>query len=212
MTIQTELYKESLLRLPNKGQQIIAHQHEDQLVVYQAYRTSIADYAVKHQQLGGNDFSYSRMSWIKPNFLWMMFRCGWAQKENQARVLALWLRKEHFEMILHEAVFSTFKPQFYTNHESWKQELAQKEVRLQWDPDHNPFGQKLERRAIQLGLKGDILAKFGKEFVTKIEDITHFVSAQKMLVDRHDLETLSVPFETIYEWQNADLKTKIAQE
>ena len=29
-------------------------------------------------------------------------------------------------------------------------------VRLQWDPDHDPEGGKCERRAIQLGLKGQV--------------------------------------------------------
>ncbi|MFT5999906.1 MAG: hypothetical protein ACI81P_002365 [Neolewinella sp.] len=39
-----------------------------------------------HQQLGGPAFSYQRMSWIKPNFLWMMYRCGWAKKQDQERL------------------------------------------------------------------------------------------------------------------------------
>jgi len=25
----------------------------------------------------------NRMTWIKPNFLWMMYRSGWASKKNQ---------------------------------------------------------------------------------------------------------------------------------
>jgi len=33
-------------------------------------------------------------------------------------------------------------------------------VRLQWDPDHSPKGEKLARRAIQLGLKGKVCIVF----------------------------------------------------
>jgi hypothetical protein len=31
--------------------------------------------------------------------------------------------------------------------------VARSEVRLQWNPDHDPTGNKLERRALQLGLR-----------------------------------------------------------
>ncbi len=91
MKIKAEYYHEAQKALPETGQYVIGHQTGDEIVVYQAYKPSIADYAVKHQFFGGSEFGYGRMSWIKPNFLWMMYRCGWAGKENQERVLALWM-------------------------------------------------------------------------------------------------------------------------
>jgi len=175
MNISTELYSQSVNKLPQKGQQILAYQNEKTIIVYQAYNNQIADFAVKNQFLGGPDFSYNRISWIKPNFLWMMFRCGWAEKVNQERVLAITISKTDFEGILNQAVFSSFNPQYQEVYEQWKNDLASKEVRLQWDPDHDPFGHKIERRAIQLGLKGQTLEKFGKEQIQRIEDITDFV-------------------------------------
>ena len=33
------------------------------------------------------------------------------------------------------------------------------QVRLQWDPDHTPKAGKCDRRAIQLGLKGEVSIK-----------------------------------------------------
>src|SRR5690349_9880256 len=98
--LKTELYQESIKRLPVSGQRIIAYQDETSIVVYQAYKKSIAEFAVANQCLGGAEFSYSRMSWIKPNFLWMMFRCGWAAKENQEAVLAIKVSKKFFVEIL----------------------------------------------------------------------------------------------------------------
>ncbi|BAV05610.1 protein of unknown function [Filimonas lacunae] len=209
MKLNTELYVTAKERWPDSGQQVIGYQEGENIVVYQAYNSSIANYAVAHQQLGGNSFSYNRMSWIKPNFLWMMYRCGWAEKENQERVLALWLSKKHLELILEQAVFSTFGNGRYESHEAWKQALATKEVRLQWDPDHDPYGQKLNRRAIQLGLKGDILESFGKEMVSKIEDITDFVKAQKQYVNNRRLDMLQVPVEQVFEIQNQELCKRI---
>jgi hypothetical protein len=209
MKITTEKYVESSSYLPAAGQHIVAHQVGNQLVVYQAYNPAIAEYAVKNQLLGGPNFSYNRMSWIKPNFLWMMYRCGWASKQNQERVLALWIDKSAFEEILQEAVFSSFDARFYDSSEAWKQELEAKEVRLQWDPDHDPHGGKTIRRAIQLGLKGKILEKFGKQQVRLIEDVTDFVRQQSLHVIHRQLEELLIPVERVYTLDNVDLASKL---
>lgn len=47
MNILTELYNQSIARLPKSGQHILAHQNDNKIVVYQAYKKSIADFAVK---------------------------------------------------------------------------------------------------------------------------------------------------------------------
>jgi hypothetical protein len=36
------------------------------------------------------------MSWIKPNFLWVMYRSGWGTKAGQELTLALRLRRSFF--------------------------------------------------------------------------------------------------------------------
>jgi hypothetical protein len=198
MNIVTELYQSSANRLPKTGKYILASQTEHDLIVYQAYKPAIADYAVKHQILGGPDFSYQRMSWIKPNFLWMMYRCGWASKKDQERVLAIWINKMHFEKIISCAVLSSFDPAYHTNYEQWQNDLALKDVRMQWDPDHDPFGGKLQRRAIQLGLKNAALEEFGKHQIQRIEDVTDFVKTQKKALDNYGINQLLVPAETIF--------------
>jgi hypothetical protein len=184
--------------LPVSGRQIIAYQTEEDIIVYQAYKPAIAEYAVAHQQFGGPAFSYSRMSWIKPNFLWMMYRCGWADKPDQERVLAIHISKSDWEDILNEAVFSSFQADVYGTKAAWKAQLSASKVRLQWDPDHDPYGRKLERKAIQIGMKGDMLHRFGTQMIRKIVDITPFVKQQKLHVDRRDLGSLEVPLETVF--------------
>ena len=209
MKIKAESYTEAHMALPIAGQYVIGHQTEDEIVVYQAYKPSIASYAVSHQYFGGSEYGYGRMSWIKPNFLWMMYRCGWGGKENQERVLALWIRKSVLQDILAEAVLSSFDPAYYSDRENWKMELEEKEVRLQWDPDHDPYGAKLTRRAIQLGLKGSVLEKFGKQQMSAIEDITDFVLEQKRHVDARRLDLLQVPVERVFEISDVELKNRI---
>jgi len=209
MNIELEKYSDYVERLPKSGKQIIGYQKDDLIVVYQAYHEKTVEFAVKNQFLGGSRFSYERMSWIKPNFLWMMYRCGWAEKENQKRVIAIWLKKTDFEGILEKAVFSSFNPQIYKSEEVWKNQLQNSEVRLQWDPDHDPFGNKLERKAIQLGLKGEALENFGKKQIVKIEDITDFVIEQRVFVKQNTIENLYVPKETIFEINNSDISFRI---
>ena len=121
------------------------------IVVYQAYRPAIADFAVKHQRFGG-EFSYHRMSWIKPNFLWMMFRAGWATKEGQERILAVRLRRGFFDDVLRDAVPSSFDPARHASHDDWKAAIETSDVRLQWDPDHDPSGRPLARRVVDDGV------------------------------------------------------------
>lgn len=186
-------------RLPASGRCIVASQTAEDIIVYQAYNHAIADWAVANQSFGGPAFSYNRMSWIKPNFLWMMYRCGWASKHNQERVLAITTRKTDWEDFLREAVFSSYQSEVYQSPDNWKQELTASEVRLQWDPAHDPYGKKLDRKAIQIGIKGNMLRRFGTEMVQRIDDVTEYVKLQKCYVDAGDLDELEVPQETLYE-------------
>jgi hypothetical protein len=65
-------YPEQATSWPPSWRHILAHFDDETIVLYQAYRPSIGRWAVEHGQLGGPEFSYTRMSWVKPNFLWMM--------------------------------------------------------------------------------------------------------------------------------------------
>src|SRR5262249_25375113 len=145
--------------------------------VYQAYRPAIGQFAAEHGYFGG-PFSLERMSWVKPNFLWMMYRCGWGTKQGQEVVLAVWLHRRAFDEVLRQAVHSAFVPEVYASRDEWQQAVARSSVRLQWDPDHDPTGEKVERRAIQLGLRGDVLACYAREWIIRIEDVSPFVSDQ----------------------------------
>jgi hypothetical protein len=72
MNLPTELYSVQACQWPDQGRCILAHFDSASIVVYQAYRRSIGEFAIRHGHLGGADFNFSRMSWIKPNFLWMI--------------------------------------------------------------------------------------------------------------------------------------------
>lgn len=199
MNLKVEKYIEQVKRLPSTGKHIIGQFDNESIIVYQAFRPSIAEYAVKHQRFGGDDYNFGRMSWIKPNFLWMMYRCGWTQKDDmQKNVLAIRIKKSAFAEILKAAVHSTYDPAFYESPEQWKALLPVSDVRLQWDPDHDPYGKPIERKAIQLGLRREGLAKFCTEAIVSIEDVTDFVKEQHRHIEAKRLDELIVPEETVY--------------
>ena len=187
---------------PRAGRHIMAQFDDSTIIVYQAYRPSIARYAVEHQRFGG-DFSYNRMSWIKPNFLWMMYRAGWATKEGQEHILAVRIRRSLFDDLLFSAVASTYHAGRYASHGEWQAAVATSDVRLQWDPDHDPAGRALERRAVQLGLRGNQLRRYGERDVVSITDVTAFVAEQRQHVPEA-LHFLKMPKERVYEPANPE--------
>ncbi len=207
--MKTEKYTEQVKRLPKTGQQIIGNVEEENIIVYQAFNPQIAAYAVANQKFGGSAYSFNRMSWIKPGFLWMMHRAGWATKVQQERILAITLPLIHFKCILQQATISSYKNELFATEEIWKEELGKTEVRLQWDPDHDPYGNKQERKAIQLGMKGEILKSFCTEWILKIEDITDFVNAAYQKVVDKNIDEIEVPFEEVVLTNDMEIEKRI---
>ncbi|WP_299677977.1 DUF4291 domain-containing protein [uncultured Tenacibaculum sp.] len=197
MKLKFKNYKEQLNEWPESGHHIMAQYDEEKVIVYQSYRPAIGNFAVRNQFFGG-PFKYTRMTWIKPNFLWMMYRNGWGTKEGQEVVLAIHLKRTAFERYLSQAVYSSYQSHLYENEEAWKEEVQNSNIRLQWDPDHDPYGAKLERRAIQLGIRNEEIVKFGKEDIIEIEDISAYVNQQYQFVLNKNLDALELPEEKPY--------------
>lgn len=202
-------YQEQLADWPKSGRHIMAQFDDDSVIVYQAYRPAIGHFAAKNGYFGGSAFSLERMSWIKPNFLWMMYRCGWGTKDGQQVTLAVHLKRSAFDTILAQAVHSTYVPEVYGTQDAWKQAVAHSNVRLQWDPDHDPIGGKLERRAIQLGLQGAALTAYSQNWLLEIEDISAFVAEQRKSARPELYDKLSLPVEKIYPVDDPEVATKL---
>ncbi|NVM02809.1 MAG: DUF4291 domain-containing protein [Candidatus Helarchaeota archaeon] len=204
MNLTTEPYYEQVKRWPKTGHHILAHYNDKSIVVYQAYSPSIGNFAATHGYFGG-EFRLDRMSWIKTNFLWMMYRSGWGTKINQEIILAIWIKREAFDYILEQAIHSTFIPEIYKSREKWKELVKKSNVRLQWDPDHDPSGKKCQRRAIQLGLRLEVLKKYSKEWIVEIKEISSFVAEQRQNAKIEDYSKLKIPQEMVYPVTNPTL-------
>ena len=195
--MEWESLRDQESQLPQEGLPLVAHFDDDSIVVYQAYKAGIASWAMEHQRLGGPQFSMTRMTWIKPSFLWMMYRSGWATKPDQEHILAIRVPRSFFDSAIHEAVSAKFDPDRFSDRDEWTAAVRSSDVRVQWDPDRGPTGEPLARRAIQLGLRNDALDQFLAS-TRSVEDITTQVHAQAACLPDAPGE-IRVPVQRIYE-------------
>jgi hypothetical protein len=139
--------------------------------VYQAYSDVIADSALAHGTFVSPPFKMERMTWIKPSFLWMMYRAGWGFKDpGQSRILAIDITREGFEWALAHSCPS--HPSETMTSQEWEALKARSPVRIQWDPERDLFLQPLEHRAIQIGLSKEAIDLYMHQWIRHITDIT----------------------------------------
>lgn len=179
--------------------QIRAVYDEQTITVYQAYRSDIAITAVAKQKFVP-PFKMERMTWIKPSFLWMMYRAGWATKEGQEHILAIKIKRTGFEWALANCCISHFDGFMFSSHEEWKVKLHNSPVRLQWDPEKDIHLQNLNYRSIQIGLTGIAVQHYVNDWTVSIDDVTPLCKQiHSMVLDKKIEEAKKLlPLENIY--------------
>ena len=158
------------------------------ITVYQAFNADIARVAVKHQTFVSPPFKMERMTWIKPSFLWMMYRAGWATKENQEHILSIRIKREGFEWALRNATLSHFDDAVHSDREGWKETLQGSPVRIQWDPEKDIHSQPLPYRSIQIGLSGIAVEKYLADWIVGVEDISTYCRHIRQLLEAGQAE------------------------
>lgn len=161
--------------------EIRARYDRDSIVVYQAYAPAIADPAMREQTFTA-PFSFNRMTWIKPSFLWLMYRSNWAQKKGQQKILAVHISREGWEKALAEAVLTHSEPSLYANASDWKNAFEQSRVHAQWDTERSFRGAALNHLSIQIGISRHLINEYVDEWIIKIEDLTKDVTKMRDLI------------------------------
>lgn len=179
--------------------QIRAAQTDTSLTVYQAYSPAIALPALEAGRFVP-PFRRNRMTWIKPSFLWMAYRCGWATKEGQEHVLAIEISKEGFESALANSTLSHYEPGLYDSHDDWREQKNRTPVRIQWDPERDLHLQPLQHRAIQVGLSGQASQDYVDKWTIRIREVTGLMKDIRQMVksDRLDRASAMLPTESPY--------------
>lgn len=171
----------------------------DSIVVYQAYGSPIADAALSAGTFV-DPFKRDRMTWIKPSFLWMMYRSGWATKADQERVLAIEMTRHGFEWALAHASLSHFERDVHGSAEEWEAQKRDSPVRVQWDPERSLHLEPLPHRAIQIGLSGPAVPRYADDWIRDIREVTGLATEIRRLVMDRDLDAARarLPIERAY--------------
>ena len=151
---------------PNENETYtLSAEYDDEGVwFYQAYNDCIADWAVNHGTLGGPLFNPTRMTWIKPSFAWMLYRCGYTAKHGQERVLKL--------KVPHSEVASLLEACACTHGGGGSK------GRIQWDPARDLYSSEgksteprklLRERAIQIGLSRELSERFARSILAVVD-------------------------------------------
>jgi hypothetical protein len=150
---------------------VFADHDRDTVVVYQAYGDAIADPALAAGRFVA-PFSVTRMTWIKPSFLWLMARSNWAQKRGQERILAVRMTRAGWESALAEAVLTHPEPGVHPDPGAWSRAFEQAHVHAQWDPERSLRGAKLPHRSLQIGLGRGRIETFVADWIVSLTDLT----------------------------------------
>jgi hypothetical protein len=187
------------MNIPHR--QIRALYNDKTIRVYQAYSDGIANSALEHGTFVSPPFKMDRMTWIKPSFLWMMYRSGWGKKDSgQNRILAIDITREGFEWALEHSCLSHFEKGAYATKEEWQAVKNNSPVRIQWDPERNIHLQPLEHRAIQIGLSDEAVKLYVNDWIYSITDATEMAAEIYSLVETNQLESAKqrIPIEGNY--------------
>ena len=179
--------------------EIRADYNQHTITVYQAYNDAIADVAVRNGRFGA-PFSFNRMTWIKPSFMWMMERSNWGLKKDQQHILAIRIKRTFFDTLLEQAVLTTPKAHVYPHAGIWETLFAQANVYVQWDPERSINGKKLEHRSLQLGISRNLISQFNEDAIVAIDDLTPLVrKCHNLLINGKTTQAKSfLPPEKIY--------------
>ena len=167
--------------------QIRALHTESTVTVYQAYDPSLGLPAARDGRFPAA-WKRERMTWIKPSFLWMMYRCGWGLKEGQQTVLAVEITRAGFAWALRNASLSHYVRGLHPDRDAWSRGLRRSPARVQWDPERDLRLAALPYRSLQLGLAGEASRRYADEWTVGIRDVTPLAHRIHALVRAGELD------------------------
>lgn len=194
-------------RIPHR--QIRAVYDETTIRVYQAFPNDIADSALANGTFVSPSFKLNRMTWIKPSFLWVMYRAGWGLKDAaQTRIVAIDITREGFEWALAHSCLS-HADQSVSRDRSERNKYSSP-VRIQWDPERDVHSKPLDYRSIQIGLSKEAVDLYASQWIRCITDVSGLaLEAYKLVQDKRLDEAVSVlPQERLY-LLNASLADRV---
>ncbi len=154
-----------------KYQEVRVDFNNKTITLYQAYNKDIALPAIMNNRFE-KPFSFNRMTWIKPSYLWLMERSNWATKSNQEFILGIKLKIEYWEKALSLGILTHPDKEIYLNGLDWEEKFKNAQVHIQWDPERTLRGSKLQERSIQVGISRFLIEEYNNNWIEEIIDLT----------------------------------------
>ncbi len=151
--------------------QIRADYDAQTIVIYQAYPLAIASAALEAGRFVP-PFSFNRMTWIKPSFLWLMERSNWGRKSGQEYILKVRMSRAGWYEALKRGVLTRYASGAYRNAETWRKDFEHAEVHVQWDPERSLRSSDLGHNSIQVGISRHLIERYVNDWVQEIRDMT----------------------------------------
>ncbi|MCP4442321.1 MAG: DUF4291 domain-containing protein [Aureispira sp.] len=176
---------------------VYAASDDEGVWVYQAFRPKIVEYAVQHGTFG-KGFGLDRMSWIKPSLGWMLRRSKYATKHRMTAIAKIKLSHQGWLELLRQSIPTHFDANLFETEHQWQKALNNSHVIHQWDPERDLQGKRLQRQAIQIGLRADALLKYVQDYIIGVEDITDLAleigKVAKLANPRYPKVPIEVPY------------------
>jgi len=154
-----------------KHQEIRANYDQRSITLYQAYNKQIALPAIQNNRFE-KPFSFNRMTWIKPSYLWLMERSNWANKSNQEIIVGIKMKKVCFDKVLSLGVLTNPDKDIYSSGLEWEEQFKTAKIHIQWDPERTLRGGKLQERSIQVGISRYLIEEYNDYWIEEIVDLT----------------------------------------
>lgn len=170
---------------------------EEGVYVYQAFKPKTVQIAV---ELGtfGKGFTFERTSWIKPSFGWVLRRTKYGTKNRMQGIAKIKMRHQAFEEILDQSIESHWNKALFDQEDSWSKALNKSDVIHQWDPERDLVGRRLDRQAIQIGIRGKVIRKYVSDDILGVEDVSDLAHEIGQIIKKGSEKFPEVPQEKEY--------------
>ena len=178
---------------------VFADYDEEGVFVYQAFKPEIVAVAA---ELGtfGKGFGLDRITWIKPSLSWVLRRTKYGTKNRMQAVARIKISHEAFIEILNQSIETHWNKDVFTLQEDWQKRINKSDVIHQWDPERDIIGKRLNRQAIQIGIRGgSVIKKYVSDFIIGVEDISDLVHEIGRIKKSGSNKYPEIPTETAYQ-------------
>ncbi|MEO1451778.1 MAG: DUF4291 family protein [Bacteroidota bacterium] len=176
---------------------IYADYDETGVYMYQAFKPAIVAVAVEKGTFG-KGFGLDRITWIKPSFCWVLRRSKYGTKNRMQAIARIKISHEAFLEILSQSIETHWNETIYPQETHWENALKHSDVIHQWDPERDIEGKRLDRQAIQIGIRGEVIRTYVSDYILGVEDLSPLVQSIREIKKKGGHTFPEIPTEKEY--------------